>query len=78
VITSNTTSLPEVCGDGALYCDPRNPRDIAGRISAVLTQPELAAELRSRALARSRLFSWEATARAVMKVVQNVVREDPS
>lgn len=78
VITSNTTSLPEVCGDGALYCDPRNPRDIAGRISAVLTQPELAAELRSRALARSRLFSWEATARAVMKVVQDVVREDPS
>ncbi|MGH9891149.1 MAG: glycosyltransferase family 4 protein, partial [bacterium] len=74
VITSDTTSLPEVCGDAALYCDPSDPRDIAAQISAVLTRPDLAAELRVRAVARSRLFRWKATARAVMKVVEDIVR----
>jgi glycosyltransferase involved in cell wall biosynthesis len=77
VIASSTTSLPEVCGDAALYCDPSDPRDIAAQISAVLSRPELATELRDRALARSRLFSWKTTARAVMRVVEGITRESP-
>ncbi|MEP7225735.1 MAG: glycosyltransferase family 1 protein [Gemmatimonadales bacterium] len=74
VISSNAASLPEVCGDAALYCDPRNPSDIAARISEILDQPDLRRTLRDRALARARQFSWSATARAVMAVAREIVR----
>ena len=74
VIASNIASLPEVCGDAALYCDPRDPSDIATRIREVLDQPELRRSLRERALARSMTFRWSATARGVMSQVQEIVR----
>jgi glycosyltransferase involved in cell wall biosynthesis len=74
VIASNAASLPEVCGDAALYCDPRNPSDIAARIREVLDKPEVRQTLRERSLVRARQFRWSATARAVMAEVQEIVR----
>ena len=74
VIASDAASLPEVCGDAALYCDARDPRDIAARISDVLTRPELRQDLSARARARAGGFRWTATARAVMAEIEGVVR----
>jgi glycosyltransferase involved in cell wall biosynthesis len=62
VIVSRRASLPEVCGDGALYCDPADPRDIAEQIRRVVTSPALSAELREAGLARARTFSWHKAA----------------
>lgn len=74
VIASTAASLPEVCGDAALYCDPRDPSDIAARIREVLDQPELRQTLRERALVRAGQFCWSATARGVMAVAQEVIQ----
>ena len=41
VITSNTTSLPEVCGDAAEYVDPRDAADIARAILKVYNDDAL-------------------------------------
>ncbi len=48
VITSNTSSLPEVAGDAALLVDPHDVDAIAEAMYRVVTDPELAAELRRR------------------------------
>lgn len=74
VIASDAASLPEVCGDAALYCDARDPRDIAARISDVLSRPELRQDLSVRARARADGFRWTATARAVMAEIESVIR----
>jgi glycosyltransferase involved in cell wall biosynthesis len=62
VIVSERASLPEVCGDAAVYCDPDDPADIAKQIRLVLTSPGLRAELRQAGLQRARQFSWRKSA----------------
>ncbi|HBN05265.1 MAG TPA: glycosyltransferase family 1 protein, partial [Bacteroidales bacterium] len=39
VITSNTTSMPEVGGDAALYCDPYLPQSIADAMEKIWLSP---------------------------------------
>ena len=45
VIVSREASLPEVCGDAALYCDASVPKDIADKIEMILTQENLRKDL---------------------------------
>ncbi|MDA8079507.1 MAG: glycosyltransferase family 1 protein [Nitrospiraceae bacterium] len=45
VVCSNTTSIPEIVGDAALFFDPHNPRDIAEKIRALWDNPSLRAML---------------------------------
>lgn len=62
VIVSNCSALPEVAGDGALLVDPRSPDDIARAIHMVWTNPDVAANLRRRAVANAARFSWDKAA----------------
>jgi glycosyltransferase involved in cell wall biosynthesis len=45
VLASDTTCIPEVAGDAALYFDPRVPRAIVGAIERLCTEPELGRRL---------------------------------
>jgi len=58
VIVSDRASLPEVCGQAALYCNPDDPLDIAAKLRRVLTSYSLQEELREAGRARAREFSW--------------------
>jgi len=60
VAVSTAGSLPEVCGDAAIYFDPTSVDEIAEAILAVLERPGHLAE---RGLARAAGFTWDATAR---------------
>ena len=73
VVTSNTSSLPEVAGDAAILVEPFDPEAIAGGMRQVLEDPALAASLRSRALARAGRFTWEQTARQTIAVYERVL-----
>jgi glycosyltransferase involved in cell wall biosynthesis len=59
VVTSNVSSLPEVAGGAAVLVDPYDVVSIVEGIERVLTDSTLAAELRSRGIARAGEFSWE-------------------
>lgn len=48
VITSHISSLPEAGGDAAIYIDPTKPEEIAAAISKILTEPDLANDMRTR------------------------------
>ena len=73
VVTSRTSSLPEVVGDAALLVDPLDTGALAAAITRLFADEGLARELRERGLARARLFSWEKTARAIQAVLAEVV-----
>jgi glycosyltransferase involved in cell wall biosynthesis len=62
VIVSDRASLPEVCGQAALYCNPDDPADIAAKLRRVLTSQQLQAELREAGRTRARQFSWSGAA----------------
>jgi glycosyltransferase involved in cell wall biosynthesis len=62
VIVSDRASLPEVCGEAAVYCDPDDPADMARQLRLVLTTASLRRDLREAGLARARMFSWQRSA----------------
>jgi glycosyltransferase involved in cell wall biosynthesis len=72
-IVSRAGSLPEVCGDAALYFDPLDPASISHAILRVLKEPALRETLRSRGLERARCFTWERSARTTLAVLEKVL-----
>ncbi len=74
VVTSNSSSLPEVAGDAALLVDATDPEQIALAMLRALSEAGLSAELRERGLARSALFTWERTARATVEVYERLLQ----
>jgi glycosyltransferase involved in cell wall biosynthesis len=68
VITSNTTSLPEVVGDAGIMVDPDDEEAMTNSIYKVLTDQDLADDLIKKGLKRSELFNWEESAKNTLKV----------
>lgn len=65
-VVSNASSLPEVAGDAAVLVDPEDVGEIADALARVLTEPEVAEDLRRRGRERAAGFTWSATARATL------------
>jgi glycosyltransferase involved in cell wall biosynthesis len=63
VACSNTSSLPEVAGDSALYFDPSNVQDIADSISKIVSDKKYAGSLVSAGKEQLINFSWEKCAK---------------
>ncbi len=59
VVSSNTTSLPEVLGGAAIYFDPKNPEEMAEKIKLVLTDKKLYNELVEKGFKQVKKYSWE-------------------
>lgn len=68
VVTSNSSSLPEIVGDAGFALDPDDERQMAGSIIATIVQEQLAAEMRQKGLAQAAKFSWERTATETLRV----------
>ncbi len=66
---ANTSSLPEVAGDGAEFFDPLRADDIARALRNVLDNPARRAELIARGVENVRRFSWERAAREILEIV---------
>ena len=73
VIVSHAASLPEVCGNAALYCDPHSPQDIADKIQQLMSSAELRETLRRKGLERAKKFSWDTCARETLAVLEQVL-----
>jgi glycosyltransferase involved in cell wall biosynthesis len=72
VIAAHTSSLPEVCGDACLYCDPDSPEDVARQIHALMADDARREGLGLRGADRSRMFGWERCARETLAVLDEV------
>lgn len=69
VLAGNKTSLPEVGGDAAFYCDPYNVESIETGLKTVLLDEELRQSLIKRGLSRAKMFSWDYTARDLWNAI---------
>lgn len=70
VITSSTTSLPEVTGDAAILVDPENVEEMAVAMVRIVDQSDLRASLRNKGIARAALLSWDQSARDTWSILR--------
>ncbi|MGH9407046.1 MAG: glycosyltransferase family 4 protein [Terriglobia bacterium] len=75
VVTSATSSLPEVGGDAVLYCDPRDERDVAEKTLQAAEDQKLRQEMIEKGLARAREFTWRRTAQQTLRVYDEALIE---
>ncbi len=68
VVTSCTSSMPEVVGDAGVLINPESHEDIAAGIRRLLEDPDLECWLREAGPARAALFTWERTASQTIEV----------
>jgi glycosyltransferase involved in cell wall biosynthesis len=73
VVTSGTTSLPEVVGDSALLVDPLSPESIADGIQRIVSDAPLREQLRERGLLRTRGVTWERAVTDTRKVFASLL-----
>lgn len=69
VVSSDRASLPEVCGDAALYAAPDRPDQWLSAFCALRDDPQLRATLIERGQARAKAFSWRASALGYLGVM---------
>jgi len=76
VITSNTTSMPEVAGDAALLIDPHDVDAIAEAMSKVAGDNSLRGALIGRGRVRRNDFSWDKAAARLWDVMMEALRNE--
>jgi glycosyltransferase involved in cell wall biosynthesis len=76
VITSNTSSMPEVAGDGAYFVDPFKPEEITQGIETLLNDESKRKALIEKGFKRSKNFSWKAMAEDVLKLYEQVIESN--
>lgn len=75
VIVSNTSSLPEVCGNAAYYVDPCSVASIAEGIYRVSTGENLKQDLVQKGFKRVKLFGWQRAARQIIKIFKQILQK---
>ena len=73
VVTSGTTSLPEVAGAAALLVDPLDVDALAGAMASILDDSGLANRLRTAGRERARTFTWARCAAETVSILRSLV-----
>lgn len=75
VIASDTASLPEVSGKGAILVNPIKPREIASAIREVVEDETLSQMMRDLGTKNAARFSWEAAARETLGIFEELASD---
>jgi glycosyltransferase involved in cell wall biosynthesis len=75
VICSQTSSMPEVGGDAALYVDPQNPDDIAKQMLKLYKDEALREEMIKKGLERAKEFSWNRSAELLWNLIMDASKK---
>ncbi len=73
VVTSNVSALPETANDAAVLVDPLDTDRLAHAMERIVHDEELRASLRAKGLVRARRFSWDASARDVVRCFRDLI-----
>jgi glycosyltransferase involved in cell wall biosynthesis len=74
VIASNRSSFPEVIDDAGLLFDPENSDDLAGKMVALVREPQRRESLIEKGLSRAKKFSWAKTASQTVEAYQKAAQ----
>lgn len=72
VISSNTSSLPEVIGEAGILIPPKKEKIWAEQMVKVSRDEKLAKDLSEKGLIQAKKFSWEKTAKEVLGVYEEI------
>jgi glycosyltransferase involved in cell wall biosynthesis len=72
VITSNTSSMPEVAGSAACIIDPYKPEEITGALVKLVNDEDLRTKLIKEGLIQAAKFSWKAMAQSVLEIYREI------
>ena len=72
VITSNSSSMPEIAGNAAYLVDPFNPGEITTAMIKVTGNESLRKELISKGEIQAEKFSWRAMAENVLSIYKEI------
>jgi len=70
VVSSDSASLPEVCGDAVRYVDPYDVESIAQGMRDVLNDEVMKRSMIAKGFERAKLFSWERSAKEHLKIFE--------
>jgi glycosyltransferase involved in cell wall biosynthesis len=73
VLVSRSASLPEVCGDAALYCDAESVEDIARGIQELLSNEATRARLAVDGRRRAEGFSWDGAGERMASLIEGLL-----
>ncbi len=74
VVTSNTSSIPEVVGNAAVMVNPENVFDIQRALYRVLLDQNLREKLKARGVEQARKFSWDESVGRMLQVYREVAK----
>ena len=74
VISSNTSSLPEIVGSAGVLVNPRDAEEIAAAMKRLTVEDGWRGALKGLAPQRARLFSWQSAARQVLELYAELAR----
>jgi glycosyltransferase involved in cell wall biosynthesis len=72
VITSSTSSMPEIADDAALLVDPYKPAELTAAMHKALTNNNLLADLKESGLKRASCFTWKASAEKLLQIYESL------
>ena len=72
VVTSNTSSLPEVAGNAALLVNPENVFEIRRGLHRALLDPVLRARMKQRGYEQAQRFSWTTSVSRILEIYREV------
>ncbi len=72
VIVSNSSSLPEVVGSSAIRINPHDEEEIARAMITLIKDDDLCEELRTKGFAQAKKFSWEASAKKMLEIINQI------
>jgi glycosyltransferase involved in cell wall biosynthesis len=73
VITSNTSSMPEIAGDAAAIVDPTKPAEIIAAINKITSDSIYRQELCDKGLERAKMFSWKVMAEKYLELYTKIL-----
>jgi glycosyltransferase involved in cell wall biosynthesis len=76
VVTSNSSSLPEVAGNAALLVNPENVFEIQRALQRALLDPALRARMKQRGYEQAQRFSWTSSVQRILAIYREVVGRD--
>ena len=74
VVTSNTSSIPEVVGNAAVMVNPENVFEIMHALHRVLLDQPVREKLKARGILQAQKFSWDDSVRRMLEVYHEVVQ----
>jgi glycosyltransferase involved in cell wall biosynthesis len=72
VLASRSASIPEVCGNAALYFDAQNPDELAKLLMQVSSDTKLRADLKQKGVVQAAQFSWKKAALQVVAAIHEL------